>query len=371
MVKMGVTSIASAGEGTITLGAASSGFLHINSQITASDIVDIRVYNAAGAFEVCRNCTYTYSATPSSCTITRGTLEAGSNGASRVAFDTGGSGVTVELVATAALGNRTEMALQAITPGGRLTTESGVPVSTSDRTAQSTLYYTPYVHNIINLWDGSEWKPISFTEHTVTGAALTGLTSGKPYDVFAYLSSGALATELLVWTDDTTRATAVTLQDGRYCKSGDKTRLLLGTIYTTGTTTTEDSLQKRYVGNVYNQCARRVYKADTTAHSYGTGANRAWNNDATLTAINFVLPALQTVTVYVNMRATNTYFGAASGGTQVGSYCGGLVTGSQYDYLVATITSPVLPGFKSINALEYGLSGGAQQQCEVESLIWI
>ncbi|MBK8108690.1 MAG: hypothetical protein IPK42_24900, partial [Betaproteobacteria bacterium] len=159
----------------------------------------------------------------------------------------------VSVIAAAEFGNNAEAAIQAVTPGGRLTTESGVPVSTSDRTAQSTLYYTPYVHNIINLWDGSQWKPITFTEHTVTGGALSGLTSGKPYDVFAYLSSGALATELLVWTNDTTRATAVTLQDGRYCKSGDKTRLLLGTIYTTGTTTTEDSVANRYVWNIYNK----------------------------------------------------------------------------------------------------------------------
>ena len=43
--------------------------------------------------------------------------------------------------------------------------------------------------------------------------ALGTLTSGKPYDVFGYISGGALALELLAWTNDTTRATAVTLQD--------------------------------------------------------------------------------------------------------------------------------------------------------------
>ena len=39
--------------------------------------------------------------------------------------------------------------------GGRLTTESGVPVSTSDRTSPGTLYLTPFVHNRVALYDGT------------------------------------------------------------------------------------------------------------------------------------------------------------------------------------------------------------------------
>lgn len=144
----------------------------------------------------------------------------------------------------------------AFTPGGRLTTESGVSVSTSDRTAQSTLYYTPHTHDGIMLWDGAKWAATTFAE---TSLALSGLTSGKPYDVFGYLSGGgSLALELLAWTDNTTRANAVTVQSGRFCKSGDQTRLLLGTIYTTGATTTEDSAAKRFVCNVFNSVQRKL-----------------------------------------------------------------------------------------------------------------
>lgn len=166
-------------------------------------------------------------------------------------------------------------------PGGRLTLESGVPVSTTDQTAKTSIYYTPYVHNIINLWDGSNWVPTEFTEKTL---ALGTITAAKPYDVFGYLSAGALVLELLAWTNDTTRATAVTLQDGRYCKSGDKTRLLLGTFYTTATTTTEDSAAKRYLWNAYNRVVKTLVKKYGTAGSswsYTTGAWQAVNADTT------------------------------------------------------------------------------------------
>lgn len=173
---------------------------------------------------------------------------------------------------------------QNYTPGGRLTLESGVPVSTTDQTAKTTIYYTPYIHNIINLWDGANWAPTEFTE---TSLALGTITSGKPYDVFGYVSAGALVLELLAWTNDTTRATAVTLQDGRYCKSGDKTRLLLGTFYTTSTTTTEDSAGgtvtqtggKRFLWNSYNQVRRHMAVIDTTnSWTYDTATWRQANN---------------------------------------------------------------------------------------------
>lgn len=170
-------------------------------------------------------------------------------------------------------------------PGGRLTLESGVPVSTTDQTAKTTIYYTPFVHNVINLWDGANWVPTEFTE---TSLALGTITSAKPYDVFGYLSGGALTLELLAWTDDTTRATAVTLQDGRYCKSGDKTRLLLGSFYTTATTTTEDSLSARYLWNAYNRVSRRVYVANSTSHTYTTGSWREWNGGTGVTKLSFI-----------------------------------------------------------------------------------
>lgn len=169
---------------------------------------------------------------------------------------------------------------------GRLTTESGVPVSSTDRAAQSTIYLTPYKGNLLTLWNGSAWVTAAFTEISL---ALAGLTASLPYDVFVYLNAGVPTLEFLAWTNGTTRATAVSLQDGRYCKTGDKTRLYLGTFYTTGVTTTEDSGGgtvtqvggKRFLWNYYNRLPRQLSVFDSTdSWTYSTATVRQKNATA-------------------------------------------------------------------------------------------
>jgi len=167
-------------------------------------------------------------------------------------------------------------------PGGRLTTESGVPVSTSDRTAQGTLYYTPYLHNNIYTWNGSAWQAKTFSQISL---ALT-VTSGKNYDVF--IDSGATTLSLsAAWTNDTTRANALGTQDGVTVLGSDHTKLWLGTIRADGTNTTADSAGgtttqvggKRFVWNNYNRVTRAIKVIDTTATwSYTTATIRQANN---------------------------------------------------------------------------------------------
>ena len=283
------------GTGTITLNAATSGYQSFSSAYGADATVDILI-TEGNNWEVCRNCAYT-NGTPQ---VDRGTLEGSSAGpTTRVSF---GSGAIVSVIATAGFGNDIESTFQSLTPGGRLTLESGVPVSTTDQTSKTTIYYTPYVHNVISLWNGSNWVPTPFTE---TSLALGTLTSGRPYDVFGYLSSGALALELLSWTSDTARATAITLQDGRYCKSGDKTRLYLGTFYTTSTTTTEDSAVKRFVSNMYNRVQKRLfYDSPAGSHTYNSTTFRQW--DANSAAQVEIVNGLQSDNILVGAGALTT-----------------------------------------------------------------
>jgi hypothetical protein len=144
---------------------------------------------------------------------------------------------------------------------GRLTLESGVPISTTDQTAKTNVYFTPYFGNCIGIFDGTSWTLRTFSELTL---ALGTITSGMPYDVFIYDNSGTLTLELLAWTNGTTRATALALQDGIYCKTGALTRRYLGTFYTTATTTTEDSQAKRFLWNLYNQVPRTLLTTDST-----------------------------------------------------------------------------------------------------------
>ena len=277
-VGMAVTAVADSGVGTITLGAAlSGGYQTAATAYGANANIDIRI-EEGNTWEVCRDCTYTHSGT----TVSRGTLEASSTG-SAISFT---SAAKVYVVETAERIRRETIASQAIIPGGRLTLESGVPVSTTDQTAKTTIYYTPYIHNIIPLWDGAAWVPTVFAEKSM---ALGTVTAALCYDVFGYLNAGELVIEKLAWTSATARATGISLQDGRYCKTGDKTRLYLGTFYTDSTTTTCDTIGgttsqtggKRFLWNLYNQVLKSLKVIDTTnSWTYDTATWRAANNSA-------------------------------------------------------------------------------------------
>ncbi len=211
----------------------------------------------------------------------------------------------------------------------RLTTESGVPVSSTDRTAQSTIYLTPYLGNQIALYDGAAWAYFSLTEISL---ALSGLTSGKNYDVFVYDNAGTRTLELsAAWTTDTARADALALQDGVYVKSGATTRRHAGTIRTTGTTTTEDSGGitgttqvggKRFVWNRYNQAPRQLNVIDTTdTWSYTTDTIRQANGTAGNKAewVTGDVATLVTAEVRVNWQGTSNSARGAKVGIGVDS----------------------------------------------------
>jgi len=122
---------------------------------------------------------------------------------------------------------------------GRLTLETGTPVSTTDQLAKTSVYWTPYRGNRIALFDGTVWQLHAIT--TDLTLALGTKTAALPYDVFMYSNAGDATLEDLAWTNATTRATALTTQDGILVKSGATTRRYLGTYYTVSTTATADS----------------------------------------------------------------------------------------------------------------------------------
>ena len=112
---------------------------------------------------------------------------------------------------------------------GRLTLTSGTPVLTGSVTSAGTVYFTPYKGNQIGLYTGSAWKLMTFSELSIT---LSTLSASTAYDVFAYDNSGTVALETVAWTNSTTRATALTTQDGVMVKSGTTTRRYLGSFIT-------------------------------------------------------------------------------------------------------------------------------------------
>lgn len=253
-------------------------------------------------------------------------------------------------------------------PCARLTTESNVPVSTSDRTSQGTIYWTPYKGSKVWLYTSSKWTPYTLTQISL---ALT-LTSGKNYDVFVYDNSGTLTLELsAAWTDDTTRADALTTQNGMYVKSGATNKLHIGTIRASGTNVTEDSAAKRFVWNRYNQTLKSLILVGSGNWAYATTTIRQANATAT-NRVEYVTGDVETevdVFLYVDLEVKATagvlYAGLGVDSTTVFS---GLTVGTYFDaaqVLDVPLTAryngfPGL-GYHAINWLEKGNSGTVAQ----------
>jgi hypothetical protein len=242
----------------------------------------------------------------------------------------------------------------------RLSTESGVPVSSSDRTAQSTIYLTPMYGNAIGLKISGTWTMKTTAEISL---ALSGLTSGKNYDVWAYWTGSVVALEVLVWSDDLNRATALARDNGAWVKSGDATRLYVGTIRTTGTTTTEDSAAKRFVVNIFNrelvQCRATT---PTGGHTYGTESWRAWNNSTTVgeTRVEFLIPVAGGMTdLFANGTARNITSSKVRIGIGVDQTTAndGVSGGADNSNVIALISSHkaiLAAGYHNATILEFG-----------------
>lgn len=167
--------------------------------------------------------------------------------------------------------------------GGRLSLSSSVAVPTSDITAATTVYYLPYQHDYLALYNT---YPGEVAIYSITGGlslSLSGYTANTYYDIFAYDGSGSANLESVAWTNATTRATALAF-DSRigYYKNGDRTRRYLGSIKITGTTgQCEDSEDARFCWSYHNQVVRYAYKAIGSSHGYSTNTYRAFDNDTT------------------------------------------------------------------------------------------
>lgn len=188
---------------------------------------------------------------------------------------------------------------------GRLSLTSGTAVTTSDVTAATSVFFTPYKGNTVDLYDGSaNWNRYTFSELTLAVPA----TTATMYDVFLQNNSGALQLNAVAWTNDTTRATALVLQNGVYVKSGSTAQLYLGSFRTTGVAgQTEDSIAKRYVWNYYNRARRpmRVTEA-TDTWTYSTATIRQANNNAANQLDMVIGVSEDVVTAHVQVSANNS-----------------------------------------------------------------
>jgi hypothetical protein len=251
----------------------------------------------------------------------------------------------------------------------RLTLETGVVVSTTDQTAKTSVFLTPYQGNRLALYDGTNWKMYALTADATL--ALGTLTSAKHYDVFGFDSSGNVALEFsAAWTNDTTRATALVAQDGILVKSGAATRRYLGTLRTTSTTTTEDSAANGYLFNYYNQVPRKALLNDAGSHVINNTALREYNNTTTL-RLNFVIgivekTVMQSISIDMQYGATagNALFFTNLNGTtgqRAQWYMAAQATGHGGTVNATDVWTPIL----GLNYVTVSEQEAASQACTV------
>jgi len=199
---------------------------------------------------------------------------------------------------------------------GRLTLLSGQPAPASDASAATTIFYTPYKGNRISLYDGAKWNIRASAEVSIAVPA----TTSQMYDIFAFDSTGTVTLELLAWTNDTTRATSLTRQDGVICKTGDATRRYIGSFRTTTVSgQTEDSATKRYLWNFSNRIERTLRRVETAANwTYNTATWRQAN--ANVANQVEVVIGIQEVRLDLSVQGTinNGTGGAVAAGTAIG-----------------------------------------------------
>lgn len=181
--------------------------------------------------------------------------------ADRIVFWDDSAGAFAYLVPVNAMPNGTNFVLPHVDPRGRLTLTSGTPVTTADVTAAGTLYWAPYKGNTAQLYNATTWETFALAELSIAVPAV----ANQVYDVFLNYNAGVPALALTAWTNDTTRATALTTQDGRLVKTGSTGQLYVGTVRTVTASQLNDSLLLRHVWNYFNRIPRTLQVTDATA----------------------------------------------------------------------------------------------------------
>jgi hypothetical protein len=155
---------------------------------------------------------------------------------------------------------------------GRLSLTTGVPITVTDVTAATTLYWVPYLGNTVGLYTGTRWKAFELSQLSIAVPA----TTATAYDVFIDYNAGTPALSVTAWTNITTRATALTTQDGVDVLTGSTGKRYVGSFETTGVSgQTEDSAANRLLYNHYNQVPRPLRVHDSTdSWTYSTATYR-------------------------------------------------------------------------------------------------
>lgn len=247
---------------------------------------------------------------------------------------------------------------------GRLTLENNVPVSMVDQGSKSVIYYTPYNGSAISLYNtvSGRWDIINFGQVALT---LSGNIANRNYDVFGYNNNGSLTLAITAWANDTSRSTALSIQDGVYCMSTDLSRRYLGTFRSITANTTSDTASQRLLWNMDNRVRRRAI--NTTAAGPWTYSSATWRpTNNTQTAIDIVcgFPSLIELTGSILFAAPQSgatlfyYFGIAKNGSNtplIGTRCWSFNDAVQTQ-LMTNLLDHTTTGYQAYYPVEYAVA---------------
>jgi hypothetical protein len=159
----------------------------------------------------------------------------------------------------------------------RITVATGDPFAQAAATA-TTLYLAPATGDKLALYYSSRWNLRTLTQISIAVPAV----ADQMYDLFVYDNAGTLTLEATAWTNDTTRATALTTQNGVYVKTGATNKRYAGSFRTKTSGQASDDPRWRHVWNYYNRMTKPAYFAATVgAHAYTTNTWRQRAADTT------------------------------------------------------------------------------------------
>lgn len=288
-------------------------------------------------------------------------------------------------------------------PGGRLTLTTATPVLTSDVTAATTIYYTPYIGFYAPLFNGVSTVMANLgSELSLALSSDSGHTgyhqSGKNFDLFVVDDNG---TKRLVsgpaWTSDTSRSAALAYKNGFLTNSGSMTGrfgsaagntitvaanqgLYVGTFRASANGQTEmtfapnaaagGTANKLFLWNMFNRVpVSAVCRDSTNSWNYTTATLRSANN-STSNRISFVVGAAgdriaarhvsYSVTsntadrvVGIGLDATNAHAAGSLPGWVPGN--GNFL---EIQQAIAFYSAAAPLGFHELNALEYSEATG-------------
>lgn len=195
------------------------------------------------------------------------------------------TGTTSTAVWTAV--NAGSVAAVIIPPPGRLTPTSGTPITTTDTSGATAVYYTPHVGALIPIYNGSAFVPTSFSELTLR--LVSAHSANAKYDVFVFNNSGAVTIVTgPAWTSATSRGTGagtteLTTINGLLVNNVSMTgrnssttysidanvATYVGTITIAGSAgTTDDADSSRLIANYYNTVSRVYIRAYTSSDTW-------------------------------------------------------------------------------------------------------